>query len=63
MFVGEVSVANDPFGYLAAAQQLVAEYRERAKADPAPLLVNTMGWANGQSAPSHAEGGREWHGR
>ena len=58
MFLGEVSVANDPCGYLAAAQQLVTEYRRLARTDPAPLLVNTMGWANGQSPPSRSHAGQ-----
>ena len=48
VFTGEISVANDPSGYLDGARQLVTAYRELSEADPAPLLVNTMGWAKGE---------------
>ncbi|KAF0300036.1 Polynucleotide 5'-hydroxyl-kinase grc3 [Amphibalanus amphitrite] len=46
VFLGEVSVANDPSGYLDAAHQLATAYRQLAETDPAPLLINTMGWGS-----------------
>lgn len=50
-YYGDISADSDPDHYMTCVRRLIREYQSRPH--PQPLIVNTMGWRQGQSVRLH----------